>query len=391
MPEDTQTTVATEVIEIPTLPSKPTSFVPPTIHHETLLSGASYTYFSPVPPYLLPPPCTPEASENDKKQGIPCCLGIDEAGRGPVLGPMVYGTYYLPIELHRSLLADEHGFDDSKVLKPEFRAELMERICTPPTTPVKEGEKPDDKDLYSNGGYGVSILSASSISSAMLAPTPYNLNAQAVDATISLINGVIERGVNVREIYIDTIGQPGPYQTRLERIFPGRKVTVEKKADSLFPVVSAASVVAKVTRDIALEEMYESLYQAPAADAAAENEAAEGEDEEVKEDKASKKRKAEDADWGSGYPSDVRCTSWLKRNMNPVFGWGTECRFSWGTCKDLLEKKEMAVQVDWPVEEDEEGKMMMGYFTGNVGETKEEKESKEMREWLGAVVEVDAF
>lgn len=313
---------------------------------------------------------------------------------------MVYGTYYLPIELHRSLLADEHGFDDSKVLKPDFRAELMERICTSPTVTTAEGATPDPKNLFTNSGYAISLLSASSISSSMLSPSPFNLNAQAIDATISLINGVISRGVNIREIYIDTIGQPGPYQTKLERLFPGRKVTVEKKADSLFPVVSAASVVAKVTRDVGLEVMYESLYEKPAqviaqAMADEEEEMENKEDKEDDEDEqVSKVRELEatEPNWGSGYPSDVRCTSWLKRNMNPVFGWGTECRFSWGTVKDLLEKKHMAAVVDWPKGGDDDTAHIGNYFSaGNGREPMEGREDNELAEWFGAVVGVGAF
>jgi ribonuclease H2 subunit A len=335
----------------------PTSgvFIPPSIHHQALLNGASYTHFSAVPPSLLPQKTDTTGQINglDRVSGPPCVLGIDEAGRGPVLGPMVYGAFYLPLALSSPLLSETHHFDDSKILAPSFRSQLMETLCTPPAADTNRPTAPDPRCLYSNCGWAVEVMSARDISANMMKPFgTYNLNAQAMDATISLIQRIFDKGVNIMEIYIDTIGQPAVYQKKLERIFPTAQITVAKKADSLYPCVSAASVCAKVTRDAALEVLY-TMYSNEAGDAASPD--TPDQSRQTPEDQVS--------DWGSGYPSDVRCTSWMKRNMDPVFGWGSECRFSWGTAKDLLEVKGAGAPVTWPLAEDDENSKLTNYFS----------------------------
>ncbi|TDZ37823.1 Ribonuclease H2 subunit A [Colletotrichum spinosum] len=311
-------------------------FIPPSIDEPALLSGDSYSHFSPVPPSLL----------SETSSGTPVCLGVDEAGRGPVLGPMVYGVFYLPLPLSDPLLREAHHFDDSKVLTPAVRSSLMQTLCTP------------DTDLFSSCGFAIRSLSARDISTGMLRPgANYNLNAQAMDATVELIKGVFARGVNVAEIYVDTVGQPAAYQAKLQRFFPATKITVAKKADSLYPCVSAASVCAKVTRDAALEVLYRA--RAPGADA------------------------EEGMAWGSGYPSDQRCVSWMRSNMHPVFGWGPECRFSWGTAKDMLEAKG-SLKVEWPVDDDGEARMT-DFFTS------EKEEGDELGTWFGRPAGLEAF
>lgn len=49
-------------------------FIAPSIHQQAILAGASYTHHS----------ATPEVVTQDLS--IECVLGVDEAGRGPVLG-----------------------------------------------------------------------------------------------------------------------------------------------------------------------------------------------------------------------------------------------------------------------------------------------------------------
>ncbi|KAI9684695.1 MAG: hypothetical protein M1829_000069 [Trizodia sp. TS-e1964] len=316
-------------------------FVAPSVEKTNLLSGVSYSHFSPVP----------KAIQDD--MGIECVLGVDEAGRGPVLGPMVYGVFYLPLPLERQLLAKTHHFDDSKVLSVQVRSDLMEKLCTPST------------DLYESCGWATKVMSARDISAGMLRPSStHNLNAQAMDATIELIKGVFALGINIKEIYIDTIGPPQSYQNKLSKIFPTTSITVAKKADSLYPCVSAASVCAKVTRDVSLELCYEEYALS---------------------------HPSEGEGWGSGYPSDARCSSWLRRTMDPVFGWGNECRFSWGTAKDLLEVKG-SDKVDWPVDDSDETSMRVtDFFTSSSAATEQSAEGDEMCRWFGSRVEDQIF
>lgn len=261
----------------------------------------------------------------------------------------MYGLYYLPIPLHRSLLADTHHFDDSKALTPAVRSDLMEKVCS------------HDSDLYQNCGWATRSMSARDISAAQLkANGSYNLNAQAMDATIDLIQHVLDLGVNVREVYIDTIGPPATYQRKLERIFPALSITVAKKADSLYPCVSAASICAKVTRDAALDVLYTSYAGDHAHGPVA---------------------------WGSGYPSDARCTNWLKSNMDPLFGWGNECRFSWGTAKEMLEVKGAPCRMDWPeADEATDNMKLTGFLAGA-----EADDGDELATWYGRRVTEEVF
>ena len=60
--------------------------------------------------------------------------------------------------------------------------------------------------------------------------------------------------MRVERIFVDTVGDPEKYQQKLSKLFPGIKVVVAKKADSLYPVVSAASICAKVSRDHRLRD-----------------------------------------------------------------------------------------------------------------------------------------
>ena len=204
-----------------------------------------------------------------------CWMGIDEAGRGPVCGPMTYGICYGPISGEKRLKG--MGFMDSKQLSEDVREKLFKKI--------KEAE-----DFI---GWSVAVLSPQDISGHMLGRIQYNLNAMSHDCAIGMVHRVIAQGttcttvpsrcslvrvhvcihvhvsfrrtahlnpnsvsvymvgatfpgVQLTELYVDTVGKEEFYQEKLERIFPQLKIVVTSKADVKFPIVSAASICAKV-------------------------------------------------------------------------------------------------------------------------------------------------
>ncbi|XP_055544359.1 ribonuclease H2 subunit A [Wyeomyia smithii] len=235
----------------------------------------------------------------------PCVLGVDEAGRGPVLGPMVYGIAFNPKSQNDVL--KKLGCADSKQLTEEKRDQIFNDI--------------NQKDYaVASVGWAVEVISPNEISMSMLRRTKRSLNEVSMDSAIGLINRAIEAEVNIAEVYVDTVGPPEKYQAKLQELFPRFKITVAKKADSTYPIVSAASICAKVSRDHAL--------------------------------KVWKFREGIDPDisYGSGYPGDPVTKKFLS-DFELVFGFPRFVRFSWSTAEKALEKKAFDVEFD---EEDED-------------------------------------
>lgn len=73
------------------------------------------------------------------------------------------------------------------------------------------------------------------------------MNSLSHDTAIQLVEEVLAKGVDVDELYVDTVGKKETYQDKLKLRFPMiKKIVVDTKADAKYHVVSAASICAKV-------------------------------------------------------------------------------------------------------------------------------------------------
>ncbi|TIB69214.1 hypothetical protein E3P77_00689 [Wallemia ichthyophaga] len=280
--------------------------LPPSMNGDQPLQ-TSYSYHSNVPDILL-----------DSK----VIMGVDEAGRGPVLGPLVYGIAYCSVDYEDTL--KEAGFADSKALTAQSRQSLLHKLIS----------------LSDQLSWSVRVMAPQDISAGMLKKVPYNLNAQSHDATFSLITDVLSKGVQLEHVYVDTVGPAKSYQSKLEVAFPNIGFTVASKADSLFPIVSAASIAAKVTRDAIIdnwtfvEPINTNSY---ASTSSSKKLKSENSSIDVSEDHDQPMK------LGSGYPGDPNTVAWLKNNLDSVFGLPQLARFSWSTVKNLLESNSHCV------------------------------------------------
>lgn len=243
----------------------------------------------------------------------PVILGIDEAGRGPVLGPMVYTAAFCLKSDQKALNA--LGVDDSKQLSEERREKMRLKIDNAPFLHTK-----------------TRVLSAAELSEGMLRRQRYNLNLISHDAAFGLLEAVINEGANVSEIYVDTVGDPLKYAAKFRERFPSiGKVVVSKKADAIYKIVGAASIVAKTTRDQHIRKWVFAEVERSARYMDCDNNLP----------------VSFPIETGSGYPGDPATKNWIEQSCDAIFGFPSLVRFSWGTAKLILERK--AVQVDWYV------------------------------------------
>uniref|UniRef100_A0A1I7W7G4 Ribonuclease n=1 Tax=Heterorhabditis bacteriophora TaxID=37862 RepID=A0A1I7W7G4_HETBA len=195
---------------------------------------------------------------------------VEVANLGPVLGPMVYGCAISPLDKNDELRA--LGVADSKVLTEVKREEIYEKMN-------------NDEETKKIVAFAIRCFSAQYISVSMLKRSKISLNEISHEAAISLIKDAFAANINV--------------------------VEVTEKADALFPIVSAASIAAKVTRDRRLK-----AWKFPELDV-----------------------QIPEGGFGSGYPGDPNTKKFLATNVDPVFGYPSLVRFSWKTAGLIIDKR----------------------------------------------------
>ncbi|HKM75579.1 MAG TPA: ribonuclease HII [Candidatus Bathyarchaeia archaeon] len=207
--------------------------------------------------------------------------GIDDAGRGPIIGPLVIAGVMIREE-EKTKLANL-GVKDSKMLTPESRTRLSSKIrafTSMISVHEIQTDEIDDVVLHGEKLRKLNYLEAKVMAQVVkdLKPTKVYVDASDVNET--------RYGENIREF--------------LPEELKNVKIISEHHADRTYPIVSAASIIAKVTRDSAIASLH-----------------------------------VQYGDFGSGYITDPKTIGFLKSWRRTHTEFPPIVRLSWKTVKQI--------------------------------------------------------
>jgi len=209
--------------------------------------------------------------------------GVDDAGRGSVIGSLVIaGVLMKDTDLPKLV---QLGVKDSKLLSPRRRETLapaIERIVLKCRVTKL---KPKDIDKVVQTGRKLHKLN--------------RLEAQAMAKIIQLLTPDVAY-VDASDVLEER------FEQHISELLPAKvKIVSKHKADRKYPIVSAASIIAKVERDKEIAELKEKY-----------------------------------GDFGSGYPSDPKTISFLRQCLQKSENYPDFVRKSWKPAKKAKSEKD---------------------------------------------------
>ncbi len=210
-------------------------------------------------------------------------LGVDEAGRGAVVGPLCIAA--VVVEEGKEKVLEDMGVDDSKKLSKKRREELEEQVkeVAHDFAVIKIRASKIDEEMRS---MSLNLIEAKRMANLIDTLRPDRAIVDATEANTDKVQRVIQSLLS-------------------EEARKTVEIVAENKADENYPVVSAASILAKVTRDSSVVDIERKL------------------DEEI----------------GNGYPSDDRTKKFLHRVLERDGVFPHVVRNSWVTAERMVEEK----------------------------------------------------
>ncbi len=238
----------------------------------------------------------PAPMGDDPLAGTTHIIGVDEAGRGPVIGPLVVAALAAPVDGGEVALR-ALGVRDSKKLSVDRREHVFQALSGYQRV-VIEVPAEDIDALRSTAS--LNLVEARVFASAVLRLlTDLGDGARA---TVYLDAADTSESVFERN-FLSALGT-APEAGRVVHIVS------RHEADDLYPVVSAASVVAKTHREVAVAKIHDELGE----------------------------------DFGSGYPSDARTIGFLEKWIMEKGVLPPHTRRSWRTAQRLMDRHGSSVR-----------------------------------------------